>query len=95
MTQGFNADPLFVALTRPQLFAGVTYGFFVINFVIATELFLIFRSPWVVLIAALLHAAGAIACLEEPRFFDLILARATHCPRVPNYRLWRCNSYSA
>ena len=30
---------MFVALTRPQMFAGVTYSFFVINTVIAVELF--------------------------------------------------------
>ena len=35
-------DPLFVALTRPQMFAGVTYSYFIVNAVLATELFLIF-----------------------------------------------------
>lgn len=39
--------PLFTALTRPQMFAGVTYNYFIINVVIAVELFLIFRSVWV------------------------------------------------
>jgi len=86
-------DTLFVALTRPQMFAGVTYSFFVANVVVATELFLIFRSVWVLAAALALHVAGVLLCLKEPRFFDLWLARISCCPRVPNYRIWGCNSY--
>lgn len=87
--------PVFTALTRPQMFAGVTYNYFVINAVIAAELFLIFRSPWVLLIALLLHGVGVLLCLREPRIIDLWLTRASKCPRIPNYSVWRCNSYRA
>jgi type IV secretion system protein VirB3 len=86
-------DPLFVALTRPQMFAGVTYGFFVANGIVATELFLIFKSAWVLVFALAAHLAGVVLCLREPRFFDLWFTRIGKCPRVRNYRLWRCNSY--
>ncbi|QAY76273.1 type IV secretion system protein VirB3 [Sphingosinicella sp. BN140058] len=88
-----DQDQLFVALTRPQMFAGVTYSFFVVNAVLATELFLIFRSIWVLLAALIIHGVGAILCVREPRFFDLWLAKVRHCPRVRNHRLWQCNSY--
>lgn len=84
---------MFVALTRPQMFAGVTYTWFVANAVIATELFLVFRSPWVVALALVAHGIGVLACLREPRFFDLWLTRIGRCPRVRNYAIWRCNSY--
>ena len=90
---GLERDTLFVALTRPQMFAGVTYSFFVANAVIATELFLVFRSAWVVLAALLIHFAGVLLCLREPRFFDLWLTRVSRCPRVRNHAIWRCNSY--
>jgi type IV secretion system protein VirB3 len=86
-------DALFVALTRPQMFAGVTYSFFIVNAVLATELFLVFRSVWVLLVALIVHAVGAILCVREPRFFDLWLTRARRCPRVRNHKIWRCNSY--
>lgn len=88
-------DPVFMALTRPQMFAGVTYSFFVFNAVLSTEAFLILRSVWVVALALVLHGAGAVACLHEPRMFDLWLVRLRRCPRVRNYRFWRCNSYRA
>lgn len=91
--QGVERDTLFVALTRPQMFAGVTYSYFVANAVLATELFLIFRTPWVLLLAVFIHMAGVLLCLREPRFFDLWLTRVGRCPRVRNYKIWRCNSY--
>lgn len=93
MSLGLERDTLFVALTRPQMFAGVTYSFFVANVVVATELFLIFRSLWMLLAAAGIHMAGVLLCLKEPRFFDLWLSRVSNCPRIRNYRVWRCNSY--
>jgi len=95
MTAPLSRDPLFVALTRPQMFAGVTYTFFVINGVIGTELFLVFRALWVLALVALIHLAGVLACLREPRVFDIWLIRASRCGRVPNHRFWRCNSYRA
>ncbi|MBX9881328.1 MAG: type IV secretion system protein VirB3 [Sphingomonas sp.] len=90
-----DRDPLFVALTRPQMFAGVTYSYFVINAVVTTELFLIFKSTWVLLAALVVHAVGYLACLGEPRFFDLWLVKASRCPRGRNHAIWRCNSYRA
>lgn len=86
-------DPLFVALTRPQMFAGVTYSYFIANMIIATELFLIFKSVWSLVIAVFIHLVGMAFCLREPRFFDLWLTKAGKCPRIKNYALWQCNSY--
>lgn len=85
--------PVFKALTQPQMFAGVTYSFFIINAVITTEAFLISRSFWSFAIALIVHAVGYIACLREPRIFDLWLTKVSRCPRVRNWSLWRCNSY--
>jgi type IV secretion system protein VirB3 len=90
---GIERDPLFTALTRPQMFAGVTYSYFIANGVIATELFLIFKSAWVLLAAVIIHLLGVVLCLREPRFFDLWVVRIGRCPRVRNYAIWQCNSY--
>lgn len=93
MSQPLDRDTVFVALTRPQMFAGVTYSLFVANVVIATELFLIFKSLWVIAVALLLHGAAMLLCLKEPRIFDLWLARVSKCPRVKTFKVWGCNSY--
>lgn len=88
-----DQDHLFVALTRPQMFAGVTYSYFTANAVVATELFLLFRSIWVLVAAVLIHLVGVLLCVREPRFFDLWLTKVGRCPRVRNHRIWSCNSY--
>jgi type IV secretion system protein VirB3 len=75
------------------MFAGVTYSYFILNAVIATELFLIFKSVWVLLAALVIHLVGVVLCVREPRFFDLWLTKLGRCPRVRNYSIWRCNSY--
>ncbi len=85
--------PVFRALTQPQMFAGVTYSFFIINGVVTTEAFLITRSFWAIGAAAIVHAIGYLACLHEPRIFDLWLTRVRKCPRVPGWSYWRCNTY--
>lgn len=81
---GSKRDAVSVALTRRPMFAGVTDVWFVANAVISTELFLVFRSSWVILLALIVHAIGVLACLREPRFFDLWRTRAGRCPRVRN-----------
>lgn len=91
--QGIERDTIFTALTRPQMFAGVTYSFFIANAIVATELFLIFKSLWAVVGAVVIHLVGVVVCVREPRFFDLWLIKIGRCPRVPNFTIWRCNSY--
>jgi len=93
MTAALESRTVFVALTRPQMFAGVTYSFFVANTIVAAEVFLVFKSFWAIAIAVVLHLVGMALCLREPRFFDLWIASVSRCPRVPNHRLWGCNSY--
>ena len=88
-------DIVFGALTRPQMFAGVTYSYFVLNAVVVVELFLITHSFWALPVALAIHMVGYLGCLKEPRFFDLWIVRVSRCPRVKNAKFWRCNSYSA
>ena len=92
---GLRSDPLFVAMTRPTMLAGVPYGFVIGNAVGMLELFLIFRTPWVIAAGAAAHLACWLACLREPRLIDLWLLRVRRCPRVRNHRYWRCNSSRA
>jgi type IV secretion system protein VirB3 len=93
MAAGLRQDRIFLGLTRPQMIGGVTYTFFVINMIIAAELFLIFKSFWIIPVALVLHLAGMLVCLREPRFFDLWITRVSRCPRTRNYAVWGCNSY--
>ena len=87
--------PVHRALTRPQMFAGVTLNYFVINGVVTTEVFLITGSFWALLATIVMHGVGYFACLREPRIFDLWITKVSKCPRVKNYKRWGCNSYAA
>ncbi len=87
--------PVHRALTRPQMFMGVTFNFFVINAIVTMEAFLITKSWLIVPIPIILHVFGYFACLREPRIFDLWLTKVSKCPRVRNYSRWGCNSYAA
>jgi type IV secretion system protein VirB3 len=86
-------DPIFAALTRPQMVFGVTYDYAVFNLIVTVEIFLITKSFWALAAAAIVHAVGYVACIREPRFFELHIMKVSRCPRVRNYRYWRCNSY--
>ena len=94
--------PVHRTLTRPQMFAGVTMNFFVINMMVTTIAFLIlsdFLTNTVMLLAFLLvplvtHLIGYFASLREPRIFDLWITKVSKCPRIPNFKRWGCNSYA-
>lgn len=77
------------------MFGGVTLNFFVINAAVTTEAFLITKSFWALPVALIVHGVGYMACLREPRAFDLWITKVSRCPRVPNWRHWGCNSYAA
>jgi type IV secretion system protein VirB3 len=87
------SDPIFSALTRPQMIGGVTYSYAVFNLIVTLEAFLITRSFWAFAFAAVVHLVGYVGCVREPRFFDLWLTRLARCPRVPNFWFWRANAY--
>lgn len=91
---GLIRFPVHRALTRPQMFAGVTYSFFIINAMVTTELFLVTRSFLALPLGLAIHGVGYLACLREPRVFDLWITRVSRCPRVRNWQHWGCNSYS-
>jgi type IV secretion system protein VirB3 len=89
-----SSDPIFSALTRPQMIGGVTYSFAVFNLIVTLEAFLITRSFWAFAVAAGVHLVGYVGCVREPRFFDLWITKLSRCPRTPNFWFWRANVYT-
>lgn len=87
------ADPLFRALARPQMVAGVTYPFFVLNGIVAAELFLLFKTPLALLPSLVIHALGYAAHLRDPHIMALWMTRLRRTPRVANYALRGANVY--
>ena len=86
-------DPLFLALTRPTMVWGVTYAFVVTNLVLTGIVFVWSGSFLAVLIGGPVHVAGYLACLREPRQFDLWWVRLRHALPTPTRFFWGGNSY--
>lgn len=94
---GVTVDPLFVGVTRPAMAFGVTYAGLLVNALVTVELFLVTRNLLALLLFLPLHAALALLCLVEPRYFDLLLlwGRTGGAARVAgNARYWQASSYS-
>lgn len=89
-----GSDPVFAALTRPQMVGGVTYSYAIFNLIVTVECFLITKSFWSLVIAGVLHIIGYLGCLRDPRFFDLWITKVSRCPRIRNYRFWSANTYA-
>lgn len=87
-------DPIFLGLTRPAMFMGVTQSFFVINGMVNLVFFLGANSfvPLFVFFP-LLHGIGYLACLKDPRTFDIWFVYGKNCTKCKNKGFWKANSY--
>ena len=88
-----HVDPLFLALTRPAMVAGVTYSFFVVNLVVTGMAFVWTASFTMMLIGVPVHILGYVACLRDPRVFDLWWVRLRHTLPTQTRFFWGGNSY--
>ena len=87
--------PLFVGLTRPPMRFGVTLNCLMLNGGLSLIIFVV-SSSFVAafLLAGVIHGLGYIACLYDPRIFDLLIGQL-QCMNGKNRNFWRCNSYEA
>lgn len=88
-----DADPVFLGLTRPAMFWGVTHSFFVINLIVCLIGFLAAHSWLALLLAVPIHGLGYLACLRDPHVFDLAYVKASKCSRCVNRRFWGATTY--
>jgi type IV secretion system protein VirB3 len=92
---GVVADPLFLGVTRPALALGVPYSALLVNAFVTMELFLSTRNLLCLLICLPLHGLAWLACLAEPRFFELLAVWGRIRARGGNRgrRPWSARSY--
>ena len=92
-TGRLRVDPLFVGLTRPPMFLGVSYSF-VIFYAIFCILYFIQTADFkVVFVGAGIHLIGYLICFKEPLFVELYLVRAQKCTKCKNKLYHGANSY--
>ena len=95
MSDDIIYHPLFVGLTRPPMRFGVTLNCLMLNGGINLIIFVVSSSfVTAFLFAGLMHLVGYIACLYDPRIFDLLIGQL-QCMNCKNRSFWHCNSYEA
>ncbi|MFO2552180.1 VirB3 family type IV secretion system protein [Legionella pneumophila serogroup 1] len=86
-------SPIFNALTRPAMIAGVTFEYHMLNLIVSMSVFIGF-SPLYGLIFIPLHVFGWLVCRYDTHFFT-ICAKRYLLPEAPNTSLWRVRAYEA
>lgn len=86
-----HINPLFSALTRPAMIAGVTFEYHIINLIISMCIF-IGLSPLYGLIFIPLHLFGWVVCRYEVHFFTLYMKKLK-LPAMRNLSIWRVRAY--
>lgn len=88
-----SSDPLFVGLTRPTMFLGVSFTFALLNGFVNIIAYINDPGLKIIFIAVLVHLTGYIICFKEPLFLELYLKRAQTCTKCRNRRFHGANSY--
>ena len=92
-TGSIDSDPLFVGLTRPTMFLGVSFLFALLNGFISIIAYINAPSIKVIFIGVAVHMVGYIICFKEPLFLELYLKRGQVATRCRNKGFHGANSY--
>lgn len=83
-TGSLKSDPLFVGLTRPPLFFGVSMSFSMLNLFSVMIYYIQTSNPKAVIIGLFIHLVGYILCFKEPLIIELYLNRSQKCSKCRN-----------
>ncbi len=93
LNEGIDMHPVFGALTRPAMTAGVTFEYHGLNLMVSMTAFIGLGNPLYGLIFVPIHAVGWLVCREEPRFFTMMYNRIKNIPNSPNQIIWGVRCY--
>lgn len=85
-------NPIYGALTRPALTAGITLELFGINLIIAMSLLIGTGNLLYGLCYVPLHLVGWQICRIDPHFFNVLKAKFA-LPNQPNKFIWGVRCY--
>ncbi len=86
-----NINPLFNALTRPAMIAGVTFEYHIINLIISMCSF-IGLSPLYGFIFIPAHLFGWAVCKYDLYFFAICMKKLK-LPAMRNFSIWGVRAY--
>lgn len=88
-----DINPVFGALTRPAMTAGVTLEYHILNLVISMCAFIGFGNILYGLMFFPLHIFGWAVCKYDGHFFSVAYKRFFLLPQMPNRKIWGVRTY--
>jgi type IV secretion system protein VirB3 len=88
-----QTDHLFLGLTRPTMFLGVSFPYVLLNSLITLLSFINTSDFRMFILAFVLHGIGYVLCFKEPLFLELYLKKAEKCNKCNNRLFHGANSY--
>jgi type IV secretion system protein VirB3 len=88
-----TSNPVFGALTRPAMTAGVTYEYHGLNLMLSVCSFIAMGNILYGLMFIPLHAFGWLACYYDTHFFSIMYKRFLLLPSMPNKSIWGVRVY--
>ena len=85
-------NPIFGALTRPAMTAGVTFEFHGLNLMISVISFILLDNLLYGLIFIPIHAFGWMVCRYDNQFFA-VAYKNFFMPNNPNKSIWGVRTY--
>ncbi|MFN7038342.1 MAG: VirB3 family type IV secretion system protein [Alphaproteobacteria bacterium] len=92
-TGTLQTDPLFVGLTRPTMFLGVSFYYCILNGLSCMVYFINSTDLRAFLMLPLFHLIGYVICFKEPLFIELFLVKSQKCTKCKNKLYHGANSY--
>lgn len=86
-----RSDIVFLGLTRPTLFFGVTVEYFLLNTFTIIGLFIGIKQFKVLFVGLILHLIGYYICFNDPMLVSIYLIKYSKCNLAKNNKLG--NSY--
>lgn len=88
----FEINPIFGALTRPAMTAGVTFEYHGINLMVSVASFIVLGNLLYGLIFIPIHVFGWMVCQYDNQFFSVAL-KGFFMPAMPNKNIWGVRAY--
>ena len=85
-------NPVFGALTRPAMMAGVTFEYHMLNLMVSMCAFIGLGILYGFIFFPL-HVFGWLICRYDMHFFSICSKRILNLPPMPNITLWRVRAY--
>ena len=89
----FLVHPVFGALTRPVMTAGVSFDYHLMNLIVSSCVFIGMGNLLYGLVFVPVHALGLAVFHYDAHFFAIFRTKQLKLSSQPNFSLWRARSY--